>query len=73
MQTFPIRFVLGFVAMVNNVTKNGTEKITVASVINHATMNKMAKISNTKFVGYVTCIINNTDEGRLRIICWFRK
>ena len=42
-------------------------------MVNHATKNKSAKINDTKFVGYVTCIINNTDESKLGIICLVRK
>ena len=48
---------------------NEMAKITVApykaGMVNHVTMNKMAKITDTVFIGYVHQLsINNIDEDR---------
>ena len=53
-------------------------KITVvpykAGTVKHATINKIAKITDTVFVGHVHQLsINNTDKDRLRIIRLARK
>ena len=57
----------------NCATSNETAKNTVTPhQADTVTMNKLAKITDTIFVGYM-CIIKNTDEDRLRIISLTRK
>ena len=53
---------------------NGRDYSQEAGMVIHATMNKMARITDTVFIGHVHQLsINNTDQDRYRIICLARK